>query len=121
MAKRFFKHKILLDENVYYRAYFPILNSLFDVKHITEDYHQVGLKDPQVYKYAVSLERMIITFNIKDFRELATTSKKIGVVGISSNMPANVIDKKLTTLFRKATHKSLLGKLTTITGEIEIL
>lgn len=117
MTKRFFKYKILLDENVYYRAYFPSFNSLFDVKHITEDYNQVGLKDPQVYKYAVNLERILITFNIKDFRELAITSKKIGVVGVSSNLPADVIDKKLTALFRKATTKSLLGKLTTITGE----
>jgi len=31
-----------------------------------------------------------------------------------------VIDQKLTALFRKATQKSLLGKLTIITGETEI-
>ena len=67
MTKRFYKHKILLDENVHYRAYFPTLNSLFDVKHITEDYHQAGLENPDVYKYAIKLGRIIVTFNIKDF------------------------------------------------------
>lgn len=121
MTKRFYKHKILLDENVHYRSYFPTLNKLFDVKHITEDYNQIALKDPDVYKYAVKEERILVTFNIKDFRELAKTSKKIGVIGISSNMPLNIIDKRLTAFFRKASEKSLLGKLTTITGETGIV
>lgn len=120
MTKRFYKHKILLDENVHYRAYFPILNSLFDIKHITEDYHQVGLDDPEVYKYAINVGRIIVTFNIKDFSELALTSKETGVVGISSHLPVELIDKKLTALFRRATRKSLLGKLTTVTGESEV-
>lgn len=121
MTKRFFRHKILLDENVHYRSYFPTFNSLFDVKHITEDYNQIALKDPDVYKYAVKEKRMLVTFNIKDFRELAKISKKIGVVGISSNMPIDVIDKKLTAFFRKASEKSLLGKLIAITGETGIV
>jgi predicted nuclease of predicted toxin-antitoxin system len=119
MTRRFFKHKILLDENVYSRSKFPILNSLFDVKHITEDYNQAGLKDPQVYKLAVKEGRILVTFNTKDFRELATTSQKIGVIGLSIMTP-NVADKKLTALFRKSTTKFLLGKLTTLTGETEI-
>ena len=119
MTKRFFKHKILLDEDVHYRSYLPTLNSLFDVKHITEDYNQVGLKDLQVYRFAVKERRILVTFNTKDFRELALISRKIGVVGVSSNLPIDIIDKKLTALFRKATQKSLLGKLTVITGETE--
>lgn len=121
MTKRFFKHKILLDEDVHYRFYLPKLNSLFDVKHITEDYNQAGLQDPQVYKFALKKGRILVTFNTKDFRELALTSKKIGVVGVSSNLPIDIIDKKLTSLFRRATQKSLLGKLTVITGETENL
>src|SRR3989344_21750 len=96
MTKRFFKHKMLLDEDVHYRFYFPKLNSLFDVKHITEDYSQVGLQDPQVYKFAAKEGRILVTFNTKDFRELALTSKKIGVVGILSNLPVDTLDKKLT-------------------------
>lgn len=120
MTKRFYKHKILLDENVHYRAYFPILNSLFNVKHITEDYHQVGLDDPAVYKYAINVGRIIVTFNVKDFDELALTSKETGVVGISFHMSVEVIDKKLTALFRRAMRKSLLGKLTIITGETKV-
>lgn len=105
---------------MHYRAYFPELNNLFDVKHITEDYHQVGLSDPQVFKYAVRLERIIITFNFKDFKNLVETSNKTGVVGISSRLPINIIDKKLMAFFRKATPKSMLGKLTVISGETEV-
>jgi hypothetical protein len=120
MTKRFYKHKILLDENVQYRAYFPTLNSLFDVKHLTEDYNKAGLPDPQVYKLAVKEGRILVTFNIKDFEAFAVSSNKIGVVGISSNLPVDIIDKKLTSFFRKASQKSLLGKLTVHTGETEI-
>lgn len=116
-SKHFHKHKILLDENVHYRAYFPLFNSLFDVKHLTEDYHKAGLPDVQVFKYAIKLGRIILTFNIKDFQDLVQTSKKTGVVGISSNLPIEIIDKKLAAFFRKKSPKSLLGKLTTVSGE----
>ncbi len=119
MAKRFYKHKLLLDENVHYRSYFPILNSLFNLKHITENFHEVGLSDPQIFKFAIATGRIIITFNFKDFEELVKTSNKTGVIGISSNLPVEIIDKKLTVLFRKASIKSLLGKLTIVSGESE--
>jgi len=120
MTKRFYKHKLLLDENVHYRSNFPILNNLFDVKHITEDYHQIGLSDSEVYQYAAKLERIVVTFNIKDFLGLAKMSQDTGVIGISSTLPLEQIDKKLSALLRKSSKRSLLGKLTTLTGETEI-
>lgn len=109
-----------MDENVHYRAYFPELNNLFDVKHITEDYHQAGLSDLQVFKHAVRTGRIIVTFNFKDFQGLVETNNKTGVVGISSNLQVEIIDKKLTAFFRKATPKSLLGKLKILSGQTTI-
>ncbi|MBI2022208.1 DUF5615 family PIN-like protein [Candidatus Daviesbacteria bacterium] len=121
MVKKFHKHKLLLDENFDSRKFFPHLNSRFDIKHLSQDLKQIGLKDPDVHKYAIEQERIIITFNIKDFKPLAPLSNKTGVIGVSANMSLEDIDKKLTALLNKSSKKSLLGKLTLISGETEKL
>ena len=70
MPKRFYKHKLLLDEHVSPRQYFPRLNEHLDVKHIKHDLHLPGVPDPDVYQLALSQSRIILTKNVKDFRPL---------------------------------------------------
>lgn len=118
-TKRFYKHKLLLDENFPIRKHFPTLNRRFDVKHVGADLNLEGLSDPGVYALARKESRLIITRNIKDFKELALTSDDTGVIGISQNLTFDQVDKKLTALLNKSTKKSLFGKLTTISGETE--
>lgn len=113
-TKRFYKHKLLLDENLPIRTVFPTLNSRFDVKHVGEDLNQAGLSDPEVYDLARKKDRLVVTRNIKDFKELAVVSNDTGVIGISPNLTFDQIDKKLTALLNKSTKKSLFGRLTTI-------
>ncbi len=91
MVHRFYKHKLLLDENMPSRLEFPRLNGLFDVKHIRDDLKSGGLSDPQVYDLAVKQQRLIVTFNAKDFRELATQSQETGIIGVSTNLPSHQI------------------------------
>lgn len=117
MPRKFYKHKLLLDEGFLYRQRLPILNSRFNVKHITGDLGFSGLSDEDIYKLGVKQRRLIITFNDKDFRPLAKKNKNTGVIGISANLTANNIDKKLTALFIKAGEKELHGKFTYISGE----
>lgn len=121
MTTRSYKHKILLDENFTARSKLPLLNSRFDIKHSSHDYNHDGWSDTQVYQFAHETKRILVTFNVKDFVDLAKISPDTGVAGVSANMPTKMIDQKLTALFRKATEKSLLGKLTTITGETKSL
>lgn len=118
MPRKFYKHKLLLDEGFYYRKDLPITNSRFDVKHLVGDYKQDALPDWSVYKFAKEKHRILITLNIKDFKPLASLSNKIGVIGISPNLTLEQIDKKLTALLNKSTKKSLLGKLTIISEEV---
>ncbi|SRR6266567_3414426 len=120
MVHRFYKHKLLLDENMPSRLEFPRLNGLFDVKHIRDDLKSGGLSDPQVYDLAVKQQWLIVTFNAKDFRELATQSQETGIIGVSTNLPSHQIDTKLTALLVRSTANALLGKLTTITGETTV-
>src|SRR5436305_11708813 len=98
MVHRFHKHKLLLDENFSSRLKFPRLNGLFDVKHIRDDLHAIGLPDPEVYRLAVKLQRLIVTYNAKDFQDLATRTMKSGVISVSTNLPSHQIDTKLTAL-----------------------
>ena len=117
MAPRFYKHKILLDENFPNRKYFPILNSRFNVKHIAKDLKHSGLFDDQIYKFAQKGKMVIVTFNVKDFVAFVGISHTTGIVGVSNNLSNEDIDKKLTSLFTKSTKRSLLGKITHVTGE----
>jgi len=107
----------LLDENFPIRTYFPALNRRFDVKHIKADLNLEGLSDPQVYNFACKKRRLVVTRNIKHFMKLASISRETGVIGISENLLFDQVDKKLAALLNKSTQKSLLGKLTTISGE----
>lgn len=118
MPRKFYKHKLLLDEGFLYRQRLPILNSRFNVRHITGDFGYSGLRDEEVYEFGVKQKRHIITFNDKDFRPLAEKSKEMGVIGISANLTADSIDKKLTALLMKSGKKQLLGKFTYISGEL---
>lgn len=117
MARKFHKHKLLLDEGFPIRSYFPRLNSRFDIKHITEDFGKASLSDKQVHHFAAEHDRIIVTLNIKDFKPLAPESKATGVIDVSANLSVDRIDKKLTSLLNKATKNQLLGKLTIISRE----
>ena len=117
MPRKFYKHKLLLDEGFFYKKDLPLINSRFDIKHIKGDYKLEALPDSKVYELAREKNRILITLNIKHFKKLATLSKSTGVIGISENLTLDQIDKKLTALLNKSTKKSLFVKLTTISGE----
>ena len=119
MTRTFYKHKLLLDEGFPPRSYFPLVNERFDVKHIKDDFRKIGLPDTEVFAFAVQLKRIIVTYNAKDFRPLAATSKETGVIGISALMPYHQIDNKLTSLLTNSSAKALLGKYTALHQEAE--
>jgi hypothetical protein len=108
------KHKLLFDENMPKRQVFPRLNELFDVKHIRDDIHNAGLADPQVYLLAAKLKRLLITYNIKDFKSLAKQSHDTGIIGISPHLPLHQVDTKLTSLLIRSNQKALFGKYTAL-------
>lgn len=120
MPKGFYKHRLLLDENMPHRSEFPILNSKFDVKHIEDDLGKGGLADPDVYQLAVDQNRILVTFNSKHFRTRAGTKADAGIIGISANLPPSQADTKLTALLTRSTPNALQGKFTPLTWETEV-
>jgi hypothetical protein len=117
MAHRFHTHKLLLDEGFPSRSYVPMLNQHFDVKHVKTDLRKRGLPDEQVYALAMQLKRLVVTYNAKDFKPLATRSKETGVIAVSATAPYPLIDKKLTSLLTKSSTNALQRKLTTLLQE----
>jgi predicted nuclease of predicted toxin-antitoxin system len=116
MPKPFYKHKTLLDEHLYHRRQYPLLNEHFDVKHIRDDLHVDGLPDPQVYELAVKQGRIILTKNVKDFRPLIRADSP-GVIGIPETWTTNRIDTKLTALLMKHGPTYFRGHYRPLTGE----
>jgi predicted nuclease of predicted toxin-antitoxin system len=118
MTRRPYKHKLLLDENFPPRKRFPKLNALYDVKHIILDLHQrEGQDDPAVYEIARKQQRLLITRNFDDFRNLPTPADTAGVIGISGNLTYAQIDTKLVAFLKRANPKRLYGSANYISGE----
>lgn len=117
MARKFHKHKLLLDEGFPVRSYLPISNSRFDLKHVSADLKQNSLSDEKIHELAADRGRIVVTLNIKDFKPLAPTNKNTGVIGVSAALPFDQVDKKLNSLLTESTPKQLLGKLIIISGE----
>lgn len=113
----FHRYKILLDEGLQPRNKLPRINSRFDVKHIREDFKLGGLPDEKVYKKAVETNRLLIVFNVKDYKSFAKQSKRTGIIGISQNLPVEQIDKKLNSFLSKNKPGNLFGKFNYISGE----
>lgn len=114
MPKRFYKHKILFDENMSPRTDFPRLNQNFDVKHVDHDLNMGGISDTDVYKIAVLQNRVLLTLNIKHFIPLSGTKKDAGIIGIPPNWHTLQLDSKLTAFLMRTSPESLQRKFKTL-------
>ncbi len=108
-ARRAPKLKLLLDEGFPYRNSFKALNNYFNVRHIKQDFGLEGVPDEEVYKLASEEERLLITFNVRDFRPLIK-QRRPTVIGISPVLTNKQIDIKLTAILRKLKPEDLKGK-----------
>jgi hypothetical protein len=120
MPKGFYKHRVLLDENMPHREAFPTLNRKFAVKHLVDDLNHSGLPDPDVYQLALTQKRILVTYNTKHFRPLAGSRDDAGIIGVSANLPTAQVDTKLTALLTKSTPHALQRKFTPLTGETAV-
>ena len=116
MAKRFYKHKVLLDENLHHRRVYSSLNAHFNIKHIRDDLHLDGLPDPQVYELAVKQGRIILTTNDKDFRPLLRDDCP-GIIGIPDAWLPDRVDTKQTALLMHHSPAHFRGRYRSLATE----
>jgi len=119
MSRNYHRYKLLLDEGLPLPQYFPLLNNLFNVKHVLQDFKGAGMSDEEVYALAAKENRLIITFNKKHFQSMATKSKETGVIAISHTPLPPQQDTKLTAFLRKRSPSELFGKFNVISGETD--
>lgn len=110
MTKKFRKYKLLLDEGLPPRDRFRILNSRHNLKHVKHDFGKSGISDEKVWELAINKDRLVITYNVKDFKKLVRTIQQSGVIGVSTNLPTDQIDKKLAALLSRSKKNDLYGK-----------
>jgi len=110
------KPKSLLDEGLPPRRDLPQLNQYCDVKHIKLDLRRGGATDAEVYRLASVEGRLVVTFNIKDFKPRITRNGA-SVIGVSTGLTARQIDAKLASLVKQLSEKDFRGQYFSITGE----
>ena len=110
MPPKFYKHKLLLDEGLFKRQSLKRIDSRYDIKHIKHDLHKGGIKDNEVYEIAKKQGRIILTYNVEDFRTLAKQSTQTGVIGATPGFTPDQLDAKLNSLLSKSSEKSFYGK-----------
>lgn len=112
MPPKFYKHKLLLDEGLFKRQTLRRLNSRHNLKHIKHDLHKAGISDEEVYIIACNERRIIVTYNVDDFKKLVKQNKETGIIGIAQGINPDLLDTKLNAFLSKHSEKSLYGKYT---------
>ena len=110
MPPKFYKHRLLLDEGIFPRQSLRRINSRYNIKHIKHDLNKGGILDREVYGIAGRQKRIIITYNIGDFRKLVVQSKKTGVIGVTYGFTPDQLDTKLNSLLSKSYATKFYGK-----------
>jgi hypothetical protein len=116
MPKRFYKHKLPLDEHLPPRQRLAHLNERFDVKHIKHDLHAGGMDDAPIHELALAQQRIILTSNVRDFRPLLREHSP-GVISIPETWSAERLDSKLTALLTKHGPAYFTGRVRPLAGE----
>ncbi|MFD7261325.1 DUF5615 family PIN-like protein [Streptomyces sp. NPDC059874] len=117
MSKPYHKHKLLFDEGMPPRRWYPRLNEHFDVKHIAHDYDMAGADDKDVYALAYKQQRIIVTINRDDFEHLVGTREDAGAISVPDGHSAARVDGKLTSLLMHRGSKFFQGRLIPLGGE----
>lgn len=112
MPHKFHKHKLLLDEGLYPRNILHRTNNRHNLKHIKHDLNKGGIPDKEVYEIASKEKRIIVTYNVDDFKKLATQSKDTGVIGVTQGLSPDQLDAKLNSLLSRGSMKTFYGKYT---------
>lgn len=109
MSKRYYKYKLLLDENLPSRRRLSVLNERYDVKHIRDDFRRAGTSDSDIYDLCVAQQRVLVTYNIKHFKPLAGKSNDCGIIGLPPNVPREKLDTKLVAFLTRTAPATLRG------------
>ena len=79
-----------------------------------------GSSDKDVYKYAIKANRILVTFNIKDFKPMLD-DKTPSIIALSTNLTNNEADQKICKLLKQIKLNQSIGFLISISKKEIIL
>ena len=77
-----------------------------------------GISDAKICAYAQKEHRILVTFNVKHFKNQQIIASSFGIVGVSTNLSNDQIDKKLSSFFSKKTPNIMRGRYYYMSREI---
>ncbi len=104
------KPKFLLDEGLPPRKALKDCNQTWDLKHIRDDYALGGATDRAVYDLAGKENRILVTFNIKDFKKLQKGTQP-SMIALSPNIPTEKLDSLIKKSAMSLSSGYLKGKI----------
>ncbi|MBU0570124.1 DUF5615 family PIN-like protein [Patescibacteria group bacterium] len=115
MTTRQKRYGLLLDEMLPRRNKFPQINNYHNVRHIVHDLRKSGASDEQVIKVAKKQNRIVITKNIKDFRELGR-AYCVDIIGVTETTSPEKLDNQIMAKLRRKKQKRMSGQFAKITS-----
>ena len=113
MTPRKKRFKLLLDEMMPRREKFPLLNNFHNVKHVVHDLGKSGDSDTQIVAIARRQQRIILTKNIKHFRELCH-QENVDLIGVSDVTGPEKLDKIIMARLKRRRARKMTGKFTKV-------
>ena len=93
-SKKHKRYKLLLDESLPPRNFYPVTNNLHNIRHIKHDFNKGGISDQKVYDLARSSKRIVVVFNKKDFKKLIEKNKP-SIILLTTSLPNSQADLKI--------------------------
>ena len=112
-SKRTTKYKLILDEGLSLAKSYPRLNNFHNLKHIVHDLNKSGIKDKPLYDLATKDGRILIVFNVKDFRRIIQRDGA-SVIDLSANLSNKEADLKILKVLKEMQPNQEKGYLISI-------
>ncbi|MBU1032045.1 DUF5615 family PIN-like protein [Patescibacteria group bacterium] len=113
-SRKVTKYKLLLDEGLFLPKFYPKLNAFHSLKHIAYDLKMSGIKDKALYELAIQENRILIVFNVKDFKKIIKPDG-ISVIDLSTNLSNKEADLKILKALKDMRTDQVKGYLISIT------
>ena len=111
-SKRPTRHRLLLDEGVHLPQSYPNLNKLHDLLHVFQA-NLKGSNDEKIFGYAKRDSRMVVVFNIKDFKKFIKPDSPT-IISLSTNLSDKQADLKICKALKKLKPSQTKGHLLSI-------
>lgn len=112
-TKKHTRYQLLLDEGVHLPKSFPNLNNRHNLVHVSQ-VNLKGASDEKVFEFAKEELRMVVVYNVKDFKKFIKPESPT-VLSLSVSLSDRQADLKICKVLKKLKTSEKKGHLISIT------